>query len=102
MDKLDPSTLINCDLCGKLTPPQSFDGEMCAKCRAGEPSPRLNMTYKEIKVRLVEDGDMWMAMIGKNLQEGCGAFAKTPKESLHLLSQHKEFDNWSNTFPSAK
>jgi hypothetical protein len=50
---------------------------------------------QEIRVRLVVDGDMWMALVGRNLQDGCGAFAKTPKEALRKLSEHEEFDFWA-------
>lgn len=55
----------------------------------------LRSTIKEPQIRLAVDGNKWMALVGKNLQDGCGAFADTPREALRQLSEHEEFDFWA-------
>jgi len=39
-----------------------------------------------VTVELTQDGDMWCALVGPNIQEGTARFGKTPGEALRVLA----------------
>jgi len=41
----------------------------------------------DLPIKVYLDGDMWCALLGKDLQEGLAGFGKTPKRALKVLCE---------------
>jgi len=48
-------------------------------------------------VQLSRDGSAWVALLGRNLQEGVGGFGDTPAEALGDLAARIEVERWEPT-----
>ncbi len=49
---------------------------------------------KEIVVNISLDGNMWCALIGKNLQEGIAGFGTNPEEAFKDLAESIMKEGW--------